>query len=173
MRTNGIALFVLILSIGLAHTADDTPAVKLSESEQQMLKLLNESRAKEKLPPLRINQILMKVARAHAANMAKQKKMAHDLEDDSKKVKTPGQRVLQAGYDYKLVGENVAFSEGDKPGVIPVDAIQESWMKSEHHRENILKPGYEEVGFGIAFTADKDDMKQIYYCQVFGTHRRR
>jgi uncharacterized protein YkwD len=164
MSSSRIASLVVVLSAGVVWSAPSEPAVTLSAPEQQMLKLLNEARAREKLPPLRPNAILFKVARAHAANMAKQEKMAHVL--DGKK---PAQRVDEAGYDYRLVGENVAFSEGDAPDTIPVADIHESWMKSEVHRANILKSGYEEVGLGIVRNAKG----QLYYAQVFGTQRKR
>src|SRR5262249_53442061 len=100
------ALFLLgaTLPLGAADTkADD---VKLSKEEQEILDQTNEARAKEKLPPLKVNGTLLKVARAHAANMAKQKKMEHTLDG-----KDPAQRVEKAGYDYRKVGENIAWGE--------------------------------------------------------------
>jgi uncharacterized protein YkwD len=166
MRSCRIASLILVLAVSSswAEPAPEETGVKLSEHEQQLLKLLNEARAREKLPPLRPNAILCKVARQHAANMARQEKMEHKL--DGKKAP---QRVEEAGYDYRLVGENVAFSEGDDEQTVPVEEVHQSWMKSEVHRANILKKDYEEVGLGIGRNAKG----QLYYAQVFGTHRKK
>jgi uncharacterized protein YkwD len=92
--------------------------------------------------------------------MAKQDKMAHVLDG-----KRPAQRVDEAGYDYRFVGENVALSEGED---VTLADIHDGWMKSKIHRDNILKKEYREVGLGLA----KNNKGQTYYAQVFGTRRR-
>src|SRR4051794_29532939 len=102
------ALLLTGLFFATLHAQEKESELKLSEDEKAILKLLNDEREKEKLPPLKPNAILFKVARAHSANMAKQEKMAHVL--DGKK---PSQRVEEAGYDYRVVGENLAFGEND------------------------------------------------------------
>jgi uncharacterized protein YkwD len=38
-------------------------------------------------------------------------------------------------------------------------------MKSQGHRENILRDSYREIGIGIATSAQGE----VYYTQVFGT----
>src|SRR5262249_7973316 len=76
--------------------------VKLSEDETALLKLINQERAKKKKPPFKPTAILMKLARDHTANMAKQGKLDHTLDG-----KTPFDRARQVGYR-GLIGENVA-----------------------------------------------------------------
>jgi putative heme-binding domain-containing protein len=134
--------------------------VKLSPQEKKMLELLNRSRAEKKLAALKPNPILFKIARAHSENMARQNKMAHEL--DGKKVKD---RALGAGYDYRLIGENVAWAEEDAE----VPEVHDRWMKSKSHRDNILKGPYREVGLGVA----RSKKGNYYYTQVFGTRRRK
>jgi uncharacterized protein YkwD len=46
-----------------------------------------------------------------------------------------------------------------------VPDIFEGWMKSKAHRDNILKPEYQEIGIGIA----RNDKGEVYYAQEFGT----
>jgi uncharacterized protein YkwD len=135
----------------LARTADE-------KAEKALLELLNKARAEKKLPPLRANPVLTKVARAHSANMAKQGKMSHELDG-----KNPAKRVLEAGYDYRSVGENVAWSERDGP----VADVHAGWMKSKVHRDNILAAKFQEVGIGLAHSAKGE----VYITQVFGTPR--
>src|ERR1051326_7683961 len=81
--------------------------LKLSDDEQKILDLTNAARAKEKLPALKANATLFKVARAHSKNMAKKGEMKHELDG-----KTPAQRVEAAGYDYRATGENIAAGAG-------------------------------------------------------------
>jgi uncharacterized protein YkwD len=135
------------------------PKFELSEDEKAILEFINQARAKEKLPALKANPTLFKVARAHSKNMAKQAQMKHDLDD-----KTPAQRVEAAGYDYRSVGENIAAGAG-----WDVEAVFNGWMESQHHKDNILKKAYQEIGIGLA----TNDKGEVYYTQVFGTQRKK
>jgi uncharacterized protein YkwD len=134
--------------------AEDKPEIKLTAEEQKILDMTNKERADAKLPPLMFNATLVKVARAHSANMAKQGKMEHEL--DGKK---PSQRLLDAGYDYQSMRENIAWGED-----WPVDAVMKGWMESEKHRENILSKEVDEVGIGVA----SDGKGKKYYTVDFG-----
>jgi uncharacterized protein YkwD len=152
-------LAAAFLTFGAALAADTkTDETKPSKDEQRLVDLTNETRAKEKLPPVKVNATLMKVARAHAANMARQQKMEHVLDD-----KNPSQRIDQAGYDYKSVGENIAVAEKGAG----IDAVFKGWMESKVHRDNILSPKFDEVGLGLA----TDDKGETYIAQDFGKRR--
>jgi uncharacterized protein YkwD len=157
-------LLTLVLGLCLAWACraaaeEKKEELKLSKEEQEILDLTNKAREKEKLKPLKPNLILFQVARAHSANMAKQRKMAHKL--DGKQV---DQRTDDAGYDWALCAENVAGSEELMPKF-----IFDEWMKSKVHRVNIVKDKFEEIGIGIA----KDAKGEYYYTQVFGTLRKK
>jgi uncharacterized protein YkwD len=164
---SGVLALVLCSGGALGDEKAKGPAVTLSADEKALIDLLNESRKKEKLPPLRVNATLCKAARGHAENMAKQEKMEHIL--DGKK---PGQRVNAAGYDYRFVAENLAKAEAEEdpntPASPPAD-IHKGWMDSKTHRDNILNPKHTEVGIGIA----RSKKGTYYYSQVFATPRRR
>jgi uncharacterized protein YkwD len=148
-----------LLAAGLVHAADKkADETKLSKDEQRILDLTNEARAKEKLSPVKVNATLLKAARAHAANMAKQHKMEHELDNVN-----PAQRIEKAGYDYRSVGENIGF--GEKGAT--VEDVFKAWMESKVHRDNILSPKYDEVGLGLA----TDDKGETYYAQDFGKQR--
>jgi len=146
--------FLLLGLPGGARVAP-VPKIDLTVEEQAVLELTNQERAKEKLPPLKPNPILMKIARAHSQNMAKQEKLAHEL--DGKK---PHQRAEDAGYKLGWIGENCAV--GSDP-YAPKDVVK-SWMDSPGHRRNILDKRYTEIGIGMAKTSGGD----IYWTQVFG-----
>jgi uncharacterized protein YkwD len=128
-------------------------------TEKAIVELINMERAKQKLPPLKINSILTKVARDHSQNMAKTGMLEHIL--DGKK---PTDRVKASGYRPALCGENIAVSEG---AYTSADVVQ-GWMDSKLHRENILMSRFTETGLGI-FTNAKGE---TYYTQVFATPAR-
>jgi uncharacterized protein YkwD len=136
-------------------------ATPLHADLKEMLKLLNEARAKEKLPALKLNATLCRVARTHTQNMAKKEKMAHEL--DGKRVP---HRVESAGYDYRFVGENLAGAEGKLKDPAPKPAaLHKGWMESKGHRENILNGKFTEVGLAMV----QSKKGTYYYTQVFAS----
>lgn len=126
---------------------------KLTAEEQAVLDLVNAERKKENLDPLKANEQLTKAAREHSINMAKQLKLAHELDD-----KRPADRVKETGYRDNGVGENVAY------GAATPAAVMKMWMDSEGHKANILGK-YTEFGVGSAIGTD--GLK--YWTQVFST----
>jgi uncharacterized protein YkwD len=160
------ALAILLLVTGPIVAGGDRPEkAKLSADEKALLDLANKERKKEKLPGLALNPLLCKIARRHCENMAKQEKLSHEL--DGKKV---GDRATEAGYDYRAIGENIAWSlpkEDAEAPPSPPAQIHKMWMDSKGHRENILNPKYREVG--LAMVRSKKGV--YYYTQVFGVRR--
>jgi uncharacterized protein YkwD len=145
---------IVILLVAVWTVQADPPAkFQMSKEEKELLDLTNQERKKNNVPPLKPNPTLFKVARAHSANMAKQGKMDHVLDN-----KKPPQRVKEAGYKYLSTGENIAF------GNYPLEKLVEAWMGSKLHRANILNKKFTEIGLGIV--PDKDGVP--YFTQVFG-----
>jgi uncharacterized protein YkwD len=139
---------------------------RMTADEKALLEMTNAERAKEKLPPLKPNPLLFKVARLHSENMAKKGEMNHVLDG-----KNPQQRTEAGGYVWRRVAENIAKSENFARGDgLPLKEIVEGWMNSKIHRDNILRNNVEEIGLGIART----DKGEVYYTQLFaapGTKR--
>jgi uncharacterized protein YkwD len=90
--------------------------------------------------------------------------MSHVL--DGKSVKD---RVTDAGYDYRLVAENLASAEGEAndPAPPPAD-IHKNWMDSKSHRANILNDRFTEVGLSVV----RSPKGTYYYVQVFAKPRK-
>ena len=147
-----------IAALALSAQAANPAKVKLSPEEKMLLELTNAERKKMDLEPLQPNPVLFQVARGHSQNMAKQGKMAHQL--DGKGIVD---RVKDAGYKYSSVGENVARMSS----TIGLETLMKGWMGSKIHRENILNPAVNEIGLGIV--TDKSGV--VYYTQVFGKQR--
>jgi uncharacterized protein YkwD len=132
--------------------------VELTDAEKMLVELTNKERDKEKLPPLKVNPVLMKVARAHTENMAKTEMFEHVIDG-----KNDAARVKDAGYAAGVTGENIALG-GKKSS--PAEAVMD-WMQSEGHRKNILNKEFKEIGVGIARSAKGE----TYYTQLFAAPR--
>ncbi|MBA4066231.1 MAG: CAP domain-containing protein [Isosphaera sp.] len=147
------ALLALVLApLAAAQDKKDKDG-KPTKEEQAVIDLTNAERKKADLPPLAAAPKLTAAARGHAANMAKQDKLNHTLDD-----KTFADRAKDAGYKYRALGENIAWGQAGPKEVV------EGWMNSKPHKENILKDEYTEIGVGVA----KNAKGERYWVQVFG-----
>jgi uncharacterized protein YkwD len=69
-------------------------------------------------------------------------------------------RAKEAGYEFALVSENVAWGQPD------VIQVMTDWMKSPGHKANILdKGGIKHAGFAMV----KDKSGTLHWTQVFGS----
>jgi uncharacterized protein YkwD len=107
--------------------------------EAQMADMLNQERAKNGLPPWRLNSILTGSARAHSVDMVVNKFMSHTGSDGS----TPQQRILAAGFRGGWWGEIIA-------GGTPTVAVN-WWMNEPGHRAMIINTHYTDFGVGYAY----------------------
>ncbi|MFL5328644.1 MAG: CAP domain-containing protein [Gemmataceae bacterium] len=150
-------VFVLAMPLW-ADKPKDSPA-------QEIVRLTNEFRKAEKLAELKTSDALMKIAQAHADNMARQDKYGDDDKNghvlDGKDMKD---RIEAAGYKFRMIGENVAMSLGHKD---PVSVTMKGWKDSPHHRENMLNKEFTEMGAGVA----QGKSGRWYFVQEFGKPR--
>ena len=155
-----LILLVCQTSLFADDKSNDDKKFKISKTEQSIIDYVNASRKAKKLPPLKPNPTLMKVARGHSANMAKQQKMKHVLDG-----KRSHDRVKASGYRYSFTGENIAA--GDPRW--PVKAVHKMWMDSPPHRQNILRSQFTEIGVGVG----KSKEGEMFYTQVFARPKKR
>lgn len=101
--------------------------------------LVNAERTARGLRPLAADQRLTSVARAYADEMRSGDFFDHTAPDGS----TPGSRVSDAGYRWSTVGENIAMGQRTPREVMT------AWMRSPDHCENVLAPGFTELGVGV------------------------
>jgi uncharacterized protein YkwD len=137
----------------------DVPAPRYKPSpkydfaaEGKLLELTNQERRRVGAGPLQLDPSLTAAARAHALAMARRKELSHQL---------PGEpeleaRVANGSLHLSRAGENVALD-------VDIDQAHDGLMHSPHHRENLLRPEYNVVGFGIARVGD-----EIYVVEDFG-----
>ncbi len=104
-----------------------------------LLNLTNQQRTAVGLSQLRLNDKLSVAAAQKAQDMFSNNYWSHT----SPQGKTPWVFITDSGYQYTMAGENLAKNFSDSRGVV------EAWMASPTHKENIVKPGYQDVGFAI------------------------
>lgn len=108
------------------------------ESEDQMLEMVNEERAKYGLTALRKAPNLADVSRAHAADMLERGYFSHNTPEGL----SPFDRIDKAGISYTFAAENLAFAPD-------VEIAMDGLMKSPGHRANILAPEAGRLGIGV------------------------
>ncbi|MFG2939017.1 CAP domain-containing protein [Streptomyces sp. NPDC048282] len=108
--------------------------------EAEVLKLVNDERAKVGCSALSANSSLTKLAEAFSDDMAARDFFDHTDPDG----KTPWDRAAAAGIS-NLGGENIAR------GQATAQAVMDAWMNSEGHRANILNCDFKTLGVGVHF----------------------
>jgi uncharacterized protein YkwD/transglutaminase-like putative cysteine protease len=131
---------------------------KNAELREEIFKLTNAFREAEKRQPLKRNALLDAAAQKHAENMARQKKLTHDLDG-----KTPQDRAKAEGYE-RLTAENLVPVPASFADGMVAKAALESWKNSPVHRKSMLIKKADEIGIGVAVS----DKGERYCCQLFG-----
>ena len=109
--------------------------------------------------PLTLSATLATVAFGHAADMA-----AHDyFEHQDLTGRSPAQRVRAAGYEEKLVGENIAY------GPKSIDEVVKGWLDSPDHCENIMDPRFSEMAVAVA--PGQLSRRGLYWVQLLAAPR--
>jgi len=119
-----------------------------SKAERQLLDLANQARAEAGLAPLQSDEGLTR-----AELMALRKELSHDL---------PGEPALPQRL---AASSTLQFSaEGENVGLAPSAAeVHRGFMRSPHHRENLLNPDYNVAGFAVVRNGST-----IYATEDFG-----
>jgi len=118
--------------------------------ENEVIRLVNEQRAKNGLQPLTANWELSRVARFKSQDMADNRYFSHT----SPTYGTPFQMIKAFGLTYRTAGENIAYGQQTPQAVV------NAWMNSSGHRANILNASYTQIGMGYV-------AKGHYWTQMF------
>ena len=113
----------------LGRVTNITPAALLADT--------NIARNNEKLGALSLNPSLSQAASEKAQDMIDKGYWSHTSPNGTQ----PWYWIEQVGYNYQEAGENLAKNFTTAGSTIS------AWMNSPTHRENVLNPNYQEVGF--------------------------
>jgi uncharacterized protein YkwD len=158
----------------------------------------NRARAREGLPPLSSNPLLILAAKHHAQDMVDHDFFSHESPVEGRKDLLD--RCRTAGREWGGFGENIAISfgialESGEPFLPPsaensyfaragtlapivprsytelARAVVRDWMNSPGHRANILKGSWTHLGSAAALYLDRSsfDMPKFKIVQVFGS----
>jgi uncharacterized protein YkwD len=109
-------------------------------AEAEVLRLVNEERAKVGCSPVAANSALTGLAEAFSADMAARGFFDHTDPDGA----SPWDRAAKAGIT-GLGGENIARGQADAA------AVMDAWMNSPGHRANILNCDFKTLGVGVHY----------------------
>jgi uncharacterized protein YkwD len=129
----------------------------LERVRREMLARVNRERAAHGLAPLHRHPRLDDAAQAHAQDMFTRRYYSHDTPEG----KSAMDRIQAVGYRARYAGENIAR------GQYSVDEVMDGWMESKTHREHLLSPIFDDVGFGLAFGKNSGG-HEILWVQNFG-----
>ncbi|WP_426103576.1 CAP domain-containing protein [Massilia sp. TSP1-1-2] len=110
--------------------------------------------------PLAWNNALAQAAFSHSSDMAEQRYFSHQGKDG----RQVAQRATQAGYGWRLIGENIAAGQDSA-----ADAVA-SWLDSPGHCVNIMNPGFTEMGAAFAISGG-ERAGRVYWTQALGAPR--
>lgn len=123
-------LAIALMAIGLASCTTTRPAQNLSvgvvDVSPEAVGLINAFRASHGLGPLTIDSSLVETARYQAVAMASRDVLSHEVAGDFTT------RMNNAGFVYALATENVGAGHRSVSDTI------DAWIRSPHHRENML-----------------------------------
>jgi uncharacterized protein YkwD len=137
-----IAGFGLWINAALSH-----PQVLGSSTDfsaETLLLATNDARSNNSAVPLKLNTQLSQAAQAKADDMVTRNYWSHTAPDGT----TPVIVVTSHGYAYQATGENLAY------GFSSAGQVIKGWLNSPEHRLNLLSNQYEDVGFGVASSAN-------------------
>ncbi len=129
-----------------------TPPVDTNAYPNEVLKLVNEERAKVGAQPLVLDASLCEAATVRAQEIITL--FSHTRPDGTSCFSV----LADMGISYMTCGENIAA------GYATPEAVVSSWMDSEGHRENILNASYGKLGVGFVKT---DAGYRYYWVQLF------
>lgn len=137
---------LMVIAVGIfinsLWTNPGVLGISTNYSTTALLAATNANRLGNNQAELTMNPELTSAAQAKAEDMVSRDYWSHIAPDG----KTPWAFINDSGYKYKSAGENLAFGFNSSEQTVA------GWMNSPSHRENMLKPNYREVGFGIAYS---------------------
>ena len=115
------------------------PNASVTAFEQEVVKLVNQTRKANGLKELTVNWELARVARYKSQDMHDKRYFSHT----SPTYGSPFTMMKNFGITYRTAGENIAM------GYTTPRSVFDGWMNSPGHRANILNAGYRQIGVGF------------------------
>ena len=140
---------------GASRSTKRTPP-KREVVEKRLFAWLNRDRKRAGRRPMKRVETLVLVARSHSQEMCRTGRFGHL----SPTTGSADDRLREAGYRPRIVGENVAQAT-------TVEGVHSALMGSPSHRANILSAKLTHVGIGVVVCPVEDGSFQLYVTQLF------
>lgn len=137
-------LFFVVSVFAVSAASACTLPPNAADLVQLLLVHINQERARHRVSGFRLDAALTRAAQWHACDNANHNRLSHFGTDGSR----PSTRVIRAGYDFRLVTENVAI------GYATPEQVLRAWLRSPTHRQNVLERRTNELGLGVAVGRD-------------------
>lgn len=135
-RGSGVLVALLLAaSLILAFAPGHAAASERFARRLRMLSLTNEARESHDRADVKLNWLLSRYARQHSVQMANKGYVYHSHDDTLVDILSP--------YHFSVGGENVGVGS-------TVEGLQDAFMASPPHRENILRSTFDHVAIGMA-----------------------
>jgi len=135
-----------------------SPSILETEiNSEDLIILTNEIRSIKGLNPLTVNKKLTNAATSKAKHLIQHNYFSHN----SPAGKQFSERIIESGYNFQIVGENLAI------GFDTNKDVMKAWMDSPKHKENILNEKYNEIGL-VVMQGDIDGNLETIIVQIFG-----
>lgn len=134
--------------------------------QQEILELVNQARSEARycgedyypaVSAVTWNCKLEDAAQLHTDDMIENNFFSHTGSDGL----SVANRVINQGYYYYYVGENIAA------GQMTVESVMEAWLNSPGHCSNIMRSNYTEVA--VVYETSSQTDYYIYWTQVFAS----
>ncbi|MFA5746710.1 MAG: CAP domain-containing protein [Candidatus Paceibacterota bacterium] len=126
-------------------------------TKEFLVTLTNQERKELGIGELKENSTLDQAAALKAQDMLDLDYFSHN----SPEGKSPWYWIKLSGYSYQKAGENLAI------GFVDGEEVVQAWNDSPSHRANLVNPGYQEIGIGIA-KGDFQGQEVTVVVQMFG-----
>lgn len=131
---------------------EDNSEESVQESlAHQVVRLVNEERAKAGLPALAID------VNTEAAALVRAKEIKQSFSHTRPNGTQFATALKEQGVNYRGAGENIAWGQRTPK------AVMQAWMNSDGHRANILNPKFTKIGVGHYQDANGTN----YWTQLF------
>ncbi|MCK9368469.1 CAP domain-containing protein [Candidatus Dojkabacteria bacterium] len=127
---------IFSMAMGIASPSKSSAA---NYTAQEVVEHTNEERENQEVDALAVSDKLTNAALDKANDMLAKDYWSHFGPDGV----TPWQFMSNEGYRYVIAGENLAKGFSD------VDKLNQAWLASPTHHENIINPKFSEIGVAV------------------------
>jgi uncharacterized protein YkwD len=163
-----VAIAFLLGSMGVVATPASTfgwsAGTFSSASEQQLVALTNQARANAGRRALKVDSALTSIARWRSKDMITRDYFSHSIPPSGTSVFAV---MSERGYCFNLAGENIGWNT--YPDDVATVQIQQMFMNSPSHRDNILGRAWDVIGVGAYKGADGKKMWTVLFADKCGT----